>query len=180
MCISPLSGYYVKDNALASCALHRDEIPDKEHLQIKLDKWIEEVADKRSFKLPDGETRTVESLYEEERPLLSFPPQLATTFDITTWTTIADKDAVIYLYGFSINLAPNYANKLVHVSMRANGETLVMARDGEILAQVLVPMKNLLEHSRKDKPKPGDLPAKQQKEDSQHGNLLQGYSAIMS
>ena len=171
-------GRYVQDNALAECAVDREDIPDKEHLQKALDKWIAEVADKRSFEVPGGGSKTVEELYEEEKPLLSFPPKLATTFDITSWTTIADKNSKICLYGADISLTNNSANSLVYVSMRANGETLVMAEDGEILAQVQIPPKNLIEFSRNDKPRPRQ--SQPIKKDSQQKLLLEEYSKIMS
>ncbi len=173
-------GRYVQENALAECAVNRDRIPDKAHLQKELDQWLREVADKRRRKVANGKYRTVQELYEEEKPLLSFPPQIGTTFDVTTWTTKADKDAKVYLYGVCIELPAAFASALVYVSMRANGETLVMSPSGEMLAQTPVPTQNMHDFARDDRPVAKVRPARGERKAPTKSSLLEAYTKIMS
>lgn len=58
---------------MADCAVDEDRIKDRHELQLALDKWIKEVADKRLIPVSDNEKRTVEDLYEEEKASCIFP-----------------------------------------------------------------------------------------------------------
>ena len=127
-----------------------------------------------------GFRRFRSELYEEEKPLLSFPPQIGTTFDVTTWTATADKDAKIYLYGVCIELPAAFANALVYVSMCANGETLVMSSDGEVLAQTPVPTQNMHDFARDDRPVAKVRPSREERKASAKRSLLEAYTKIMS
>ena len=141
-------GRYLQENGLAECAIDRDKIPDRMHLQKALDRWIEEVADRRWVSVSDGHSRMIGDLYAEEKTLLSFPHQLRTTFDITTWVTKASKLATVNVYGVAVQLSKDLVDKVVYVSLRANGEILITTTGGAVVAQSVVPAENMREFRR--------------------------------
>ena len=105
------------------------------------------MADKRLVQVSADKKRTVEELYEEEKSFLHFPTGLRSTFDIATWTAIADKQGTINVYGTAIELGVGHADQLHYVSLRANGEVLVMSRDGDSV-QVQINPANIAEYRR--------------------------------
>lgn len=140
-------GRFLQHNGLADCAVDGDKIKNRQDLQIALDKWVKEVADKRLVQVSADKKRTVEELYEEEKSFLHFPTGLRSTFDIATWTAIADKQGTINVYGTAIELGVGHADQLHYVSLRANGEVLVMSRDGDSV-QVQINPANIAEYRR--------------------------------
>ena len=140
-------GRFLQENGLADCAVDEDRIKDRHDLQLALDKWIKEVADKRLIPVSDNEKRTVEDLYEEEKSFLHFPTGLRSTFDITTWTAVANKQGTINVYGTAIELGIGHADQLHYVSLRANGEVLVMSKTGDAVQAQISPA-NMSEYQR--------------------------------
>lgn len=141
-------GRYLQENGLADCAVDRDQIPDRLALQKALDRWIETVADRRLCQDDNKVYRPIHELYEEEKKLLRFPVALKSTFDITTWTALVNKDGQIGVYGVTVQLAKELALHHVQISMRVNGEIIVMSQDGSVVHQSVIPEGNRQMHAR--------------------------------
>ena len=144
-------GRYLQENGLAECAVDREDIPDRASLQKALENWIRTVADKRLIPVSEDEYWPIEKLYEEkEKPLLHFPPALKSAFDITTWSTTVTAKGKVSIYGVTFQLGMEMAEKCVLVSLRVNGEVLVMDLSGVIVLQAEIPRDNMLHYKRDD------------------------------
>lgn len=143
-------GGYIKINGLVDVCIDR-EIHNKKELQDALDSWMEEAADLRQFKV-DDKLHTVAELYAKERTLLKFPADLKTSFDIITWIDRISATGGINVYGVRIQMDVRMADMYVYVSLRTNGEYLIMSGNSKQLKQGYIPAENLHLFKRDDAP----------------------------
>lgn len=170
-------GRYLQENGLAHCAVIREQIPDRASLQKALEEWMSTVADKRMVQVSEDEYWSVDQLYEEkEKPLLNFPTALKSAFDISTWTAKVNAQGKVSIYGTEFQLAKDQAKKSVLISLRVNGEVLIMDFDGTVLLQAAVTQDSMRLFARDAVVRPASCTAPKPR--SSRSNPLEVYSQI--
>lgn len=130
-------GGYVKTNGLQELSMPGKQCANVVDLQAALDKWTEEVADKRLFNgIP------VEKLFEEESAYL-VPVKDRSVLCIGAETMVVSSRGGIHLFGVRIPVSMRYANAAVTVVVRYNGEYLISSPRGDRLASGVIPRENL-------------------------------------
>lgn len=131
-------GRYIKENALKYLSINNTGITNAAQLQHRLDQWIENEADKRRT---DG--KSIEELFEIEREHLTFNPEIAAYMNITTANQLCSLNGEIHVFGYRISLPHVYANRLVSIMVRHNGEYRVSTQDGAEIKTGSIPMEYL-------------------------------------
>lgn len=135
------------------------------------------VADKRMVQVSEDEYWSVDQLYEEkEKPLLNFPTALKSAFDISTWTAKVNAQGKVSIYGTEFQLAKDQAKKSVLISLRVNGEVLIMDFDGTVLLQAAVTQDSMRLFARDAVVRPASSTAPKPR--SSRSNPLEVYSQI--
>lgn len=143
-------GGYLQLNGLTDVTVGR-RIADEAELQVALDRWRKDVADKRIFK--NGSVRaTSAEFYEREKKFLQFPPNLKATLTIDCWLAEVSHNGGVYIHGQRVALPLKQAGCRVIVAIRSSGEYLVSAGDGRTLAEGHVPEENLHKFRRDEAP----------------------------
>ena len=150
-------GGYLQTNGLNAAALDRN-LRTPADLQAFLEKWIAQTADQRL--IGNGDTQTpIAELYEQEKRFLAFPANLGPTLNVTSWTTQASDNAGICIYGTRRQLSNKMAGLCVTVALRANGEYVVSAHEGKVIAEGTIPSDNMTRFKRDECPVRNSAPS---------------------
>ena len=123
-----------------------------------MEKWIAQTADQRL--IGNGDTQTpIAELYEQEKRFLAFPANLGPTLNVTSWTTQAFDNAGICIYGTRRQLSNKMAGLCVTVTLRANGEYVVSAHEGKVIAEGTIPSDNMTRFKRDECPVRNSAPS---------------------
>lgn len=129
--------------------------PDRAALQEALIHWVDTVADQRKRRVAeyDGEF-TIKELYERwEKPLLQFPSDLRTAFDVTCWKAVCSDANTVNIYGHSIPLPESTGSgSTLYIAMRLNGEIIVTNSVGLIVKQTTIPIESISKYKRDQRP----------------------------
>ena len=143
-------GGFLQGNGLIDVAIDA-RISDEAGLQIALDRWCKEVADRRVFKI-GSERATAAEFYEREKKFLKFPAGLKAKLTIDCWLAEVSPNGGVCIHGQRVALPVKQAGCRVLVAIRSNGEYLVSAGDGRSLAKGFVPEENLHKFRRDEAP----------------------------
>ena len=143
-------GGYLQTNGLNAAALDRN-LRNPADLQAFLEKWITQTADQRL--VGNGNTQTtIAELYEKEKHFLAFPTNLGSVLSVTSWTTQASDNAGVCIYGTRRQLSNKMAGLCVTVTLRANGDYVITAQGGTVLADGTIPSDNMAKCKRDECP----------------------------
>ena len=116
-----------------------------------MEKWITQTADQRL--VGNGNTQTtIAELYEKEKRFLAFPTNLGSVLSVTSWTTQASDNDGICIYGTRRQLSNKMAGLCVTVTLRANGDYVITAQGGTVLADGTIPSDNMAKFKRDECP----------------------------
>ncbi len=118
-------GRYVKENALAYLSIHNSGIRDARDLQHRLDQWIEQQAGQRR-----NNGKTIEELFEIERSHLTHNPDISAYMNIASLSQLSSLNAEMVIFGYRITLPKHYANRLLTIMVRHNGEYRISTPEG--------------------------------------------------
>lgn len=127
---------------MAYLSAHNKGIKDAATLQQSLDRWVEKYADKRRY---DG--KTVEELFEVERSHLTLNPDISTYMAIASTSRLSSLNAEIEVFGYRIALPSSYANRLLTVVVRHNGQYRVSTAEGLEVKSGTIPIPYLHKYS---------------------------------
>lgn len=149
-------GRFLQESGLPECRIRRAK--NNAELQQMLETWIDEVADMRKFNdcVELGPEKTSKELFEYEKQYLAPSPGLRSLFDFAPEIRRVDRNATLALYGEQIQLPLGAANGTVVVSVKLNGNYIVVASaTGEVLQEGSIAPDNLLKYGQTQvRPKP--------------------------
>ena len=128
-------GRYVKENALAYLSINNARIKDAHDLQHRLDQWIEQQADQRRT---NG--KSIEELFEIERSHLTHNPDISTYMNIASLNQLSSLNGEMVIFGYRITVPKIYANRLLTIMVRHNGEYRISTPEGLEVKSGAIPL----------------------------------------
>lgn len=135
-------GRYVKENALAYLSINNAGIKDAYDLQHRLDQWIEQQADRRRT---NG--KSIEELFEIERSHLEIErshlahnPDISTYMNIASLNQLSSLNGEMVIFGYRITVPKIYANRLLTIMVRHNGEYRISTPEGLEVKSGAIPL----------------------------------------
>lgn len=128
-------GRYVKENALVYLSIHNEGIRNAHDLQHRLDQWIEQQADQRR-----ANGKSIEELFEIERAHLTHNPDISAYMNIASLSQLSSLNGEVVIFGYCISIPKLYANRLLTIMVRHNGEYRISTPEGLEVKSGAIPL----------------------------------------
>lgn len=131
-------GRYVKENALAYLNVHNKGIKDAQTLQHHLDEWLEKYSDQRR-----RNSQSIADLFEIEQDHLIHNPDISTYMNIATLIQLSSLSGEVTVFGYRLSVSKQYANRLLTIIVRHNGEYRISTPEGLEVKSGNIPLEYL-------------------------------------
>lgn len=128
----------MKENALAYLNVHNKGIKDAKTLQHHLDEWLEKYSDQRR-----RNGQSIEELFEIEQDHLILNPDISTYMNIASLSQLSSLNAEVTVFGCSLSVPKQYANRLLTIIVRHNGEFRISTPEGLEVKSGNIPLEYL-------------------------------------
>ena len=128
----------MKENALAYLNVHNKGIKDAQTLQHHLDEWLEKYSDQRR-----RNSQSIEELFEIEQDHLILNPDISTYMNIASLSQLSSLNAEVTVFGFCLSVPKQYANRLLTIIVRHNGEYRISTPEGLEVKSGNIPLEYL-------------------------------------